>query len=608
MRITGIKVQNVLPVKKFEVDGLSDTIVIAGPNGVGKSRLIQHLINHIQNLTVQPNISLVIEATDKAETEKWGKAIIDTNNPSDAATLKSALAQNRFKRNWESSIVYFESDRTIQKIDPFKFTWDLPDPNKEQVGWNSTFAGIKNRFQDTVHSIFKLIEFQKRNIANRAISLRKEGKTSMNLEFGDPLEPFRDAFKQLLAPKSLIEPSSQNQQLQYEYDGKEFNFNSLSSGEREVVNIVFDFILRKPKNCIVIFDEPEIHLHPELSFKMIQTLRSIGENNQFIFCTHSPDIISSSLDNSVIFLSPPNDDVNFNQAIKVAEEDETNQALRLLGHSIGIVALGKKIVLIEGKESSLDKQVYGSIIKGRFPGLVLVPTGGKDEIQSFTKIQDNVLNKSIWGVNFFLLTDHDSFPPFAELNKMRGQTHNFRTLKKYHLENYFLDENIWAKIFSEMETDDSWLTDPKLIKEELMNKAKELVSYTISLTVSSLLRTNVGNVDVMPKNCHAKTKEEVESLIIEKAKGEVMRVNSSLNEEAIHNAVKEISETINDSFQDERDDWKNIIPGRPILNHFASKAKLPIGRAKKLYINHALKENMNTFEDIINIFEIFDKD
>jgi predicted ATPase len=65
MRITSIKASNVLPVKKFEVDELSDTIVIAGPNGVGKSRLIQNVLAHIQNLAVSPNMSLIIEATDK---------------------------------------------------------------------------------------------------------------------------------------------------------------------------------------------------------------------------------------------------------------------------------------------------------------------------------------------------------------------------------------------------------------------------------------------------------------------------------------------------------------------------------------------------------------
>jgi predicted ATPase len=603
MRITSIKASNVLPVRKFEVDELSDTIVIAGPNGVGKSRLIQNVLAHIQNLRANPNMSLTIEATDKKEIDAWGQKEINTSNPTEAAKLKAALTKNRFKRNWASSVIFFESDRTIQKINPLTFTWDLPDPNEEQAGWNSTFGGIKNRYQDTVHSIFKLIEFQKRNIANRAVSLRKEGKTSMNLEFGDPIEPFKEAFTQLLAPKILKEPSSQNQQLQYEYEGKTFNFNSLSSGEKEVVNIVFDFILRKPKNCIVIFDEPEIHLHPELSFKMIQTLRSVGQNNQFIFLTHSPDIISSSLDNSVVFLSPPKDDPNFNQAIKVNEEDETNQALRLLGHSIGIVALGKKIVLVEGKESSLDKHVYGSIIKGMFPDLVLVPTGGKDEIQSFAKVQESVLNRSIWGVEFYMLTDHDSLPPFTELNLANKISNKFQILKKYHLENYFLDENIWAEIFKEMEPSDSWLVDSSKIKEELKKKAQDLLSYTISLTVSALIRSKVGNIDIMPKSCHSKTKEDVEQMILDKAKVEFDRVTVSMSDDSIKTNVEEINTKILESFENE--DWKNIIPGRPILNHFASKAKLPIGRAKKLYINYVLENEKDTFDDIIEVFKVF---
>ena len=120
-------------------------------------------------------MKLTIEATDKNEIEAWGQNTIDTSIPAEAAKLIAALTKNRFKRNWNSSVIFFESDRTIQKGNPLTFTWELPDPNEERAGWNSTFEGIKNRYQDTVHSIFKLIEFQKRNIANRTVSLRKEG-------------------------------------------------------------------------------------------------------------------------------------------------------------------------------------------------------------------------------------------------------------------------------------------------------------------------------------------------------------------------------------------------------------------------------------------------
>jgi len=43
--------------------------------------------------------------------------------------------------------------------------------------------------------------------------------------------------------------------LYYSIEGATFPVSSLSSGEREVVNVVFDFLLRSPHDCVVIFDE-----------------------------------------------------------------------------------------------------------------------------------------------------------------------------------------------------------------------------------------------------------------------------------------------------------------------------------------------------------------
>ncbi len=48
----------------------------------------------------------------------------------------------------------------------------MQDPYEEQIGWNTTFKYMRDRFQDTLHSMFRIIEYQKRNIANRAIQLR----------------------------------------------------------------------------------------------------------------------------------------------------------------------------------------------------------------------------------------------------------------------------------------------------------------------------------------------------------------------------------------------------------------------------------------------------
>jgi hypothetical protein len=211
------------------------------------------------------------------------------------------------------------------------FGWDMPDPSEEEIGWDVGFGYWKNRWQDTLHSLFRLIEYQKSGIASQAIRLRREGRNEMNLNFTDPMEPFKDVFSQLLGPKQLVDPSARLQTLQYTINGEIRDISTLSSGEREVVNIAFDVLLRRPSDCIVFFDEPELHLHPELSHRLIQVLQTIGERNQFILSTHSPDVITAALDKSVVFLGPPrraNDGAVLNQAIPVTGDDSTNRALK----------------------------------------------------------------------------------------------------------------------------------------------------------------------------------------------------------------------------------------------------------------------------------------
>lgn len=375
MRLSSIRAVSVPPIQRFEVKDLSDVVVIAGQNGVGKSRLIAGLLARFQNAHGNQNVRFIVEATSDIERKAWQQNSLDTAIPVELQKLAVTLQSNKSRTKWDSSVIHFESDRSIAQVQPYAFNWDAIDPWGETLGWNMTFGGLKARFQDTLHSLFRKVQSHEKQIAKIAKERQAAGHTTMQLDFPDPLIAFKEAFSQLVSPKKLLDLDPRDQQLYFEHDGQRLPVSSLSSGEREVVNIVFDFILRAPSDCIIFFDEPEIHLHPELSYRLLQTLKSFGSRNQFFFCTHSPDIITASLENTVVFISPsgvlPSGDFK-NQAIVVAEDDDTNSALRLLGQSIGIVSLGKKIVLIEGAASSLDKQTYGFILKNQFPNLVLV--------------------------------------------------------------------------------------------------------------------------------------------------------------------------------------------------------------------------------------------
>lgn len=607
MRLVELRIENAPPVRVFGVTELSDVIVIAGPNGVGKTRLLQAIVGHLRGGGSGAQIGGLIEATNRQEREAWGKDRLDLTAPEDVQLLRTTLQRNRSRNSLVSSIINFESDRTFQSIQPLQFQWDIQDPFSEEVSWDIGFTFMRDRFQDTVHSMFRLIEAQKQGIANRAVQLRREGRDSMKLDFSDPMEPFKEVFARLLGPKELADLSARTQRIEYREGGATLDFFTLSSGEQEVVKIAFDFLLRRPRDCIVFFDEPELHLHPELSYRLIQTLQEVGRN-QFVFATQSPDIITASLDKSVVFISPPSENGEgqpINQAVPVSEADETNRALRLLGHSVGIIALGRRIILIEGESSSLDKQVYGSIIRSDFPSLVLVPSGGKHALESFGEIYERVLSRALWGVEFFMLCDRDSAPPEGGDAVPGESSERLRVLSRYHLENYFLDESVWALAFEDIERSGSWLRSPDSIRETLRNEARSLVSFATALAVASKFRMAVGNLGMMPKDCHGKSQAEVQKLLLDEANREGSRLRDALDPSRVSQEVDTYYGRLEASLDADTDEWKTLIPGKPLLGRFASRAGFDPGRARTMYINAARRAAMDPFAEVREIFATF---
>ena len=145
MRLTAIEARDVRPVKYFSVENLSDVIVLAGPNGVGKTRLVNALVSCFQSPVKNPQITLAIGATSRAEVAEWGKRELNTSDAGDAQRLARTLQKSRRRSNWDSSVVNFESDRSIQQVAPYSFSWDFQDPYTESMQWNFSFGGLRGR-------------------------------------------------------------------------------------------------------------------------------------------------------------------------------------------------------------------------------------------------------------------------------------------------------------------------------------------------------------------------------------------------------------------------------------------------------------------------------
>ena len=604
MRVRSFEVKNVGPLSLVSVSELSNVVVLAGPNGVGKTQIDNALLQLAQNPIPSP-IWMTVEATNEEELKRWGKGLLDTRLAQDATTLRTYLQRNQRRNRYQGSFLNFDSDRAIRNVQQYGFSWNIGDPLAEDLGWNIGFQPLQNRYNDVRHSLFRLVEAQRREIADRALAAQQAGVQQLALNFPDVIKPFKDAFWQLLAPKKLLTVSTQDQQIYYEQDGKKLSVDTLSSGEKEVVNIVFDFLLRAPQHCVVIFDEPELHLHPELSYKLLQTLASIGTSNQFIFSTHSPEIISASLENTVVFITPPQG-AGTNQAIIVHRDDATHHALQALGQSIGVISLGKKLVLIEGDETSLDKQTYGAILQSSFPEFVLVPVGSKGILRSFDEVRDSILKKTIWGVAFYLLCDRDAVNLLGPAALAQSSLHkNIKQLPRYHLENYFLDEDVLARGFASIEPPTSWLCTPTNIKGKLLEIAASVIPYATALNVAASIREKVGNVSLMPKGAgDSQSAQELAVKLLARLRDEAARITQGLDPSQVESLVIAEYERLHKAVMDDNPTvWRADLPGRLILHKFAGAAKLQVGRIKQLYLAHADKPT--TFADVFEIFKQF---
>lgn len=71
---------------------------------------------------------------------------------------------------------------------------------------------------------------------------------------------------------------------------KSIGYNSLSSGEKQLLILLTQTLLQENKNYVFIADEPELSLHIDWQHKIIGAIRELNPNAQIIVATHSPEI------------------------------------------------------------------------------------------------------------------------------------------------------------------------------------------------------------------------------------------------------------------------------------------------------------------------------
>ncbi len=75
--------------------------------------------------------------------------------------------------------------------------------------------------------------------------------------------------------------------------GKDIPFEALSTGTKQVILTALPLYGLKPENAIILFDEPERSLYPDIQAEIVDFYTSMAKDSQFFFATHSPLVASS---------------------------------------------------------------------------------------------------------------------------------------------------------------------------------------------------------------------------------------------------------------------------------------------------------------------------
>lgn len=85
-------------------------------------------------------------------------------------------------------------------------------------------------------------------------------------------------------------------------DGNMINVEALSAGEKQLMIILLTVLLEREKDYIVFLDEPEISLHIDWQYRLIDMLTSLNPNAQFVLTTHSPAIFSDGWGDKIVYM------------------------------------------------------------------------------------------------------------------------------------------------------------------------------------------------------------------------------------------------------------------------------------------------------------------
>lgn len=592
MKIRGFKIQNFKNIEFAKGDNLPDFVVICGGNGSGKSSILEAILAHRNSLVFlvdrksnQLRFDVNSISADKSftyleveyEFSDEEREFIRTKYEGRLILPKTYRSQVHIQRIVDPNLHFDPNDIdnphpnnnvSINNLNPNEAVNHILYDHKSGVSVFDYFSAIRDNQKQAISNWQgnhqskqqeKQVLLQERNKFNQIkhylVGIKIDDLRRLQLaqknskEYThDSLESTRKFFKRFFAPMEFVDVDMTQTPFKFiiKTPRGEIDIDGLSSGEKEVLFTFVHFERFKTRDSIILFDEPDAHLHPELERNYLLALKELSASNQFFITTHSPNMMAETPANSLFtILKYVEKDVN--QFTQVIDSDRKQKLLSEIMGSKGFVSLNRKIVFIEGENSSADIDILEKFYPPAQYNISFIPAGNSSTVQSIAEKVNFLLTESFGYEQFYSIIDGD----YMRLEDDPTDGSRLFKLPVYHIENLLLNSEMILNSLNRLKGNKC----PYSRSEEVTAVLRELVLSENHLRAFARaafdFKIALINKEIKDSLYKAKSGEEIN-----------YKFNKPDFEEILLSSREELEASLVD------DSWRTKCKGRDLLKNF----------------------------------------
>lgn len=251
---------------------------------------------------------------------------------------------------------------------------------------------------------------------------------------------------------------------------EEFDIVAGGSGFHQIIQIFINLLISKP--TIVLFDEPDAHLHPSIQGSLASAIDELRNelNAQILVATHSYDMIDYFDVSNLLLINSSATTINPLESEFEKQEKLTktgiisNSALVRLFSAKNTIILEDEIMdIFRGFDRKLKSQICKNCSPRSAKGVSKF--GNQKEIVSAAS---DIIGTTITPI---FIQDRDGLPDnYIDDLKRLNQQNDLNTifLKRHEIENYLIEPTLFMKIISNKGI--------KISKNDINNLIKEVIS------------------------------------------------------------------------------------------------------------------------------------